>query len=480
MPKSLLLPALFWLLSGAAQAADDPAARLLGDWSGTIHERTEAKPFGLSFSQKPDELPAMYFDLPEGSLLDAGPIYFTLQDDGYKADVDYFHFKLHLSGDGKQLTGTMLFDGNTLPFELQRGKLARPAATQDTAPIVKPTWTFKTGAPIWSSPDVADGNVYFGSNDGYVYALEIQSGTERWRAQTGGPVYGSPAASGDAVYVLSDDGFLYKLERVNGKAVWRFDTHGGSIKRVNYERLASRPAVSGGLVYVGSADGNLYAVDADKGTERWHFETGGPVRSDPAVADGRVFFGSMDDYVYAVDASTGALRWQYDTLKPVVSSPLVADGTVYVGSRSANLFAFEAATGRVKWRKFYWTSWVESSARLRDGVLYVGSSDYHVMLALDARTGNELWRFNTHGEAWPDPAVTEKHVYTGSVGHSDFGSQAGFYALDRASGKEIWRFPMTPQPSPLGNGVNSSPLVSDGQVLFGALDGNFYALPAQD
>jgi len=153
----------------------------------------------------------------------------------------------------------------------------------------------------------------------------------------------------------------------------------------------------------------------------------------------------------------------------------VSNGMVYVGSRSANLFAFDAATGRVKWRKFYWISWVESSARIRDGVLYVGSSDYAQLFALDAFTGRELWRFNTRGEAWPDPAVTDKLVYTGSVGYSDFPRAAGFYAVDRASGQEVWRFPMPAAPTPLGNGVNSSPAVDGGLVFFGGLDGTFYA-----
>ncbi len=32
-------------------------------------------------------------------------------------------------------------------------------------------WTFKTGGPIVASPAIADGVVYFGSTDGYLYAL---------------------------------------------------------------------------------------------------------------------------------------------------------------------------------------------------------------------------------------------------------------------------------------------------------------------
>jgi outer membrane protein assembly factor BamB len=121
---------------------------------------------------------------------------------------------------------------------------------------------------------------------------------------------------------------------------------------------------------------------------------------------------------------------------------------------------------------------VESSARIRDGVLYIGSSDYEQTFALQAATGRELWRFDTHGEAWPDPAVTDKLVYSGSVGYAGFPRAAGFYALDRTSGKPVWVYPMPVAAPPLGNGVASSPAVDGGQVFFGGLDGVFYAFPA--
>ena len=56
---------------------------------------------------------------------------------------------------------------------------------------------------IWSSPAVSGGLVYVGSNDGYLYALDAASGTERWRFGDG-RVISSPAVSGGLVYVGSD------------------------------------------------------------------------------------------------------------------------------------------------------------------------------------------------------------------------------------------------------------------------------------
>ena len=76
-------------------------------------------------------------------------------------------------------------------------------------------WKFKTGGGdmYWTgpSPAVSDGVVYFGSFDGYLYAVDIQSGKEKWKFQTGGSIVSSPAVSGEVVFFGSEDGYLYAV-----------------------------------------------------------------------------------------------------------------------------------------------------------------------------------------------------------------------------------------------------------------------------
>jgi outer membrane protein assembly factor BamB len=280
--------------------------------------------------------------------------------------------------------------------------------------------------------------------------------------------------------VLSDDGFLYKLQCRNGKRAWRFDTRGGAVKRAGYDRLASSAVTVDGTVYIGSADGSLYALDPKTGHERWHYFTQGMVRSTPAVADGRVFFGSYDHAVYALDAKHGSLLWRRDTLMPVVSTPLVVKDLVYIGSRNADFYALNAADGKVRWRAFDWVSWVESSASERDGTVYVGCSDCWDLFAYDAVSGKEQWRYNSGGESWPIPALDAKYAYIGSVGYDGYGRLGGFYAVDRSTGKAAWRFDFPPSGGEAGYGVGASPVLGEGKVFFGGLDGVFYAFAVSD
>jgi len=73
-------------------------------------------------------------------------------------------------------------------------------------------WKFETDSYVSSSPAVSDGVVYFGSWDGYLYALDINTGQEQWKFYTDDYVRSSPAVSDGVVYFGSDDGYLYALK----------------------------------------------------------------------------------------------------------------------------------------------------------------------------------------------------------------------------------------------------------------------------
>ena len=49
-------------------------------------------------------------------------------------------------------------------------------------------------------PRPSRGLVYFGSNDGYLYAVDVRSGQEKWKFKTAGEVLSSPAVSDGVVY----------------------------------------------------------------------------------------------------------------------------------------------------------------------------------------------------------------------------------------------------------------------------------------
>jgi outer membrane protein assembly factor BamB len=319
-----------------------------------------------------------------------------------------------------------------------------------TAPGLAKKWTFTAGNQVFSSPAIANGVVYVGSDDDKVYALNAATGAKVWSFTTGSQVYSSPAVANGLVYVGSVDHKVYALNASTGAKVWSFTT--GSYAE-------SSPVIANGIVYVGSDDNKVYALNAATGANVWSFTTGGYVFSSPAVANGILYIGSTDDKVYALNAATGAKMWSFTTGNEVLSSPAVANGVIYVGSVDNKVYALKASTGVKLW-SFTTGSAAESSPAVANGIVYVGSYDNKVY-ALNASTGAKVWSFTTGSPAQSSPAVANGLVFVGSTDDK-------VYALNAATGAKVWSFTT-------GNGVISSPAVANGVVYVGSDDNKLYA-----
>lgn len=356
----------------------------------------------------------------------------------------------------------------------------------EPAPSVK--WHFQTLGPIWAPSTTLQNTTYVGSTDGALYALDTRTGKMKWRFQTAGPIFGGVQVSGGQLYFASDDGFLYKLRRRDGRELWRVNLHRHPVveRRLPehpeccaWDYRGATPVTADGVLYVGSADQHLYAVSVGAGKVLWSFATGGQLRSAPAIETDHVIFGGYDGKVTALNRHSGELLWQHETGQPIVSSPLVARGKVFIGSRDTYLYALDVNDGRVLWKKPYHEgSWVESSAAAWEDKLYIGSSDWRVTLALSAADGAILWATKAmDGGHFAPPAVTPRAIYQGVYGHDQgFMPEGGIAKIARESGSLVWTFAMKDLPDRIGHGVVSAPELVEDTLLFGALDGAFYAL----
>ncbi len=386
-------------------------------------------------------------------------------------------------------------------------------------------WRFPTGDRVVSSAVWNDNVLYFGSDDGNVYAVDAQTGHQVWKRTTGGPVPATPAVANGRVYVGSYDGKFYAFDAHTGATAWKFATggerrfeakglHGMQPRNQTfadpYDVFLSSPVVAQGTVYFGSGDGNVYAIDAASGDLRWKFQTGDVVHASPAYAGGVLYFGSWDSYLYAVDAATGQERWRFKSGEdPLIhnqvgfqSSPAVVGGLVYVGCRDANRYAIDRASGKEKWRYPTEGSWVVSSPAVSGGKVYFGTSDSGLYLVLDADTGKPVLQQDSKAYVFSSPSVAGDVVLLGVPNGT-------LEARDRASGQLLWDYQTdasrrntdwvltaehkynTPllfhsawREAPLigadrefsVGSIFSSPLVVGGVIFVGSADGNLYAI----
>jgi outer membrane protein assembly factor BamB len=70
-------------------------------------------------------------------------------------------------------------------------------------------WTFATRARVESSPAIASGRVFVGSNDGRFYVLNLNTGAKLWEFNAGAPLASSPAIANGRIVIGAQDGRLY-------------------------------------------------------------------------------------------------------------------------------------------------------------------------------------------------------------------------------------------------------------------------------
>jgi eukaryotic-like serine/threonine-protein kinase len=73
----------------------------------------------------------------------------------------------------------------------------------------KAAWTFATRSRVESSPAIAGGRVYVGSNDGRFYVLGLNDGAKLWEFDAGAALSASPAIANGRIVIGSQDGRLY-------------------------------------------------------------------------------------------------------------------------------------------------------------------------------------------------------------------------------------------------------------------------------
>jgi outer membrane protein assembly factor BamB len=286
----------------------------------------------------------------------------------------------HESGD--HFISSPVYVAGTLVFGAGDGVIYAVDATSGQA-----RWRARTEGRVRSSPAVAGGRVYAGSYDGRVYCFDLATGARRWHYETEGvtlrsgsygfdrrSIQSSPTVANGVVYVGARDGFLYAIDAGDGRLRWRVDHH------VSW--IITSPAISGGVVYAGSSDAHFAQALDTAGNELWRFDAQTPVWSSPSVAGDIVYFGDGAGRLHAVDRRTGKEHWMFRTGATVFSSPAIAGELVVVGSTDGGVYALHTGNGATVQRAVFFDSTYARAASVREPNLtarFLANRGYRVL-----------------------------------------------------------------------------------------------------
>jgi len=199
-----------------------------------------------------------------------------------------------------------------------------------------------------------EGILYIGGFNGMIYALRMDTGRELWRHKTGGPVRTRPVVvlpetpdggEGERPSVLagSEDGFLYRLDIETGETIWSFES-GGKV----LTSPAIRTASDGGLlVFFGTDNGEFYALDYSTGGKVWEKEVPGRFRySSPLVFGRLVVAGDCNGILHAFDTVSGDEIWSLGTFDVIYSPPVASKELIITGNNSGKLYFISPDSGK--------------------------------------------------------------------------------------------------------------------------------------
>ncbi len=247
-------------------------------------------------------------------------------------------------------------DGKTVySVLLARGKgIKAGRAVAVDAANGRTRWSRKIPSRVESSPLLDGDRLYFGSEDGTVYALRSSDGAVRWRYKASGAVKAGLALA-DGKLIFGDyGGRVQAIRRRDGGRVWS-SSAAGSALGLRQGRFYGTAAIAYGRVYIGSLDGFVYSFSARNGKLAWRHKTGGFVYSSPAVATvpgagPTVYAGSYDGRLYAFNARSGKVRWSRKTGGKISGGPTVVGDLVFYSNLSRrSTGAVGASTGKLVW-----------------------------------------------------------------------------------------------------------------------------------
>jgi outer membrane protein assembly factor BamB len=492
----------FVLLSAVATPvfAADAADPIVGKWYGKAGFPTDR--VDLGFELKRDDKGAITAAL-YGSIFNfyglIVPGGLSRESDGTYVNKDW-GIKVTLKND--EVDG-VLFDRT--PVTLHR------VDTLPSEPLMPtfsagpgPKWQAKLASSIYARAALRDGVAYVGTTGAEFYAVDMKDGSFKWTYSAGRGVYGEALVTDDAVYFVCDNGYLFKLDRTTGKEVWRYDLGDARVSRApphqfvdnsgdfDWDFHGAKPILADGALYVGSGDGGMNAIDPASGSRIWRFQAQGKIRAGALVDGPRLIFGTMGNFAYALDRKSGSQVWRIDTQGPIVAAPSLIGKTLVLSISAGLIAGRDPATGKGRWLLQPWLSAVDSSAALDKGTrFFIGSSDMRRISYMDAKDGSVIWRTDVFGWPWATPEVSRDRIFVSAAGATPYYAGVGaippyplhhlgsLSALDRKSGKILWRWQMPDWPGAWLQGFVAAPATDGDLVVVGGMDGALYAFPAK-
>ncbi len=251
-------------------------------------------------------------------------------------------------------------------------------------------------------------SVYIQTRNGFVTALDAETGTRRWAQLFGRldtPAF--PVVTNQEMLLVVAGMQVYAVNKWNGHLLWKVTVP---------EQAGSPPTLDAERVYIATEQGSVYAFDLAKIYELhhagklpesghlarlWRHRTSKSVEFPPVVVNYEriddkvrqitdVVFASQTGILYSVGAGDHKLSFQMETTKPISAPMGKLNSRIFLATGSQHVYCIDVATRKFVW-EFTSRSPIRTAPRIIGDRCYLNPTD-GTLYCVDVNTGVELWR----------------------------------------------------------------------------------------
>ncbi|MDX1935142.1 MAG: PQQ-binding-like beta-propeller repeat protein [Capsulimonadales bacterium] len=357
------------------------------------------------------------------------------------------------------------------------GPAHRGTVTTPALPALARRWSYPTAPPLrrekallWSAPASAYGIVAAAAatpdGDAHIFGFEAKNGATLWEPYPlEAPVYpdrGGVALSGGRLYAATIEGVCLALDAQRGTRLWERRLPGrvyGAVTPIG----GDEPLLVATMAETpGEPGGVLFVLNSANGEILHRIPLPGPPDCAPAAADGRAFVHDDRGTLTIADLKTGvvlhALAHPETTFN---AAPVVLGERVYSATASGNLVCRQVASGEEIWNLAVTNAPFAGTPAGDSTLIYLPADDG---LHLVSAQGRSVRRYPTRQPVRSAPVVANGTLLFGCLDGSVYGAAAG-RPLEKAY-----------ETATAGSQIVAAPAFADGLLFVAATNGVLYAL----